>query len=368
MNTTIIKSGDEIQLSSYPVETLPSLPVGNWLLQVDAKGSFFLKKQRDFVLPERLYGNLDATVNRFLNTFNKKPGNLGILLTGLKGSGKSLLAKKLCIDSKLPVILITEAYVGTTFQSFLSSITQPCIVLFDEFEKVYKERFDIGNKDNANHTGSQEQLLTLFDGVFMSKKMFVLTSNSTMINDAFNNRPGRIHYKKDYDGLDEETIIEIIDDLLINKANKEELLNTCRMLMEINMDQLHTIIWEMNNYNETSKQVISLLNIQPAGLLFTVEFSFIHNGKRLTFNGDRTINNPLQEGTIWCRAEHSELNKLDKSIKDEIYSEYLHELDYTIDSFSKISYEDGCIVIKDSRHEDLIIKCKKAAKFNSIIL
>ena len=71
-------------------------------------------------------------------SFKGRKGNLGILLEGLKGTGKSLQAKHLCKNAGLPVILFTADWHGPTLEKFLARIKQSAILFFDEFEKIYK--------------------------------------------------------------------------------------------------------------------------------------------------------------------------------------------------------------------------------------
>ena len=81
------------------------------------------------------------------------------------------------------------------------------MVLFDEFEKVYD-------------SDEQEEMLTLLDGVFPSKKLFVLTCNDKWrVNQHMRNRPGRIFYMLDFTGLDEDFVVEYCHDNLKNLAN-----------------------------------------------------------------------------------------------------------------------------------------------------
>ena len=113
----------------------------------------------------------------------------------MKGTGKSLLAKQICSMAGLPVIMIQHAYGGSGFLSFLSKISQPVIIFLDEFEKVYKEN------------EQQNMLLSILDGTFNSKFLFLLTINEVgRMNHYMMNRPSRIHYHQNYTGMTMEMI------------------------------------------------------------------------------------------------------------------------------------------------------------------
>jgi len=91
-----------------------------------------------------------------MRTFTDRSNSTGVLLTGEKGSGKTLLAKHLSImgyDMGIPTIVINSAWTGDSFNKLIQDIEQPLIVMFDEFEKVYNRE-------------EQEKMLTLLDGVY----------------------------------------------------------------------------------------------------------------------------------------------------------------------------------------------------------
>ena len=59
------------------------------------------------------------------------------------------------------------------------------IILFDEFDKTFSGKHGGGNEK------AQTELLSLFDGIAMGKKLFVITCNHlTGLNDYLVNRPG----------------------------------------------------------------------------------------------------------------------------------------------------------------------------------
>jgi SpoVK/Ycf46/Vps4 family AAA+-type ATPase len=60
---------------------------------------------------------------------------MGVLLSGPKGTGKTVEAKSICVKSNMPIILLTEAFNDCNFLEFFESIKTPSIIFIDEFEK-----------------------------------------------------------------------------------------------------------------------------------------------------------------------------------------------------------------------------------------
>ena len=86
--------------------------------------------------------------------------DLGVILSGDKGIGKSLFSKMLGIKAKesgIPVILVDEYIPGIA--NFLDDIEQTVMVLFDEYDKTFDEK-----KYNC-----QAEMLSLFDGMSAGK-------------------------------------------------------------------------------------------------------------------------------------------------------------------------------------------------------
>ena len=230
------------------------LPAGNYVVTQDPHGNLLLEQVDDFELKGKRYGDTDRNRDRIFNTFMDRPAATGVMLTGEKGSGKTLLAKSLalkCAESGNPCILINAPWRGDAFNKLLQDITQPCMVLFDEFEKVYD-------------SDEQEEMLTLLDGVFPSKKLFVLTCNDKWrVNQHMRNRPGRIFYMLDFTGLDEDFVVEYCHDNLKNLANIDGVLTVAGLFEEFNFDMLKALVEEMNRYNETAQEAIKMLNTKP---------------------------------------------------------------------------------------------------------
>jgi hypothetical protein len=168
-----------------------------------------------------------------------------------------LLAKNLAIEAakrlSIPCIVINAPWVGDKFNAFMQMIEQPCMVLFDEFEKVYDAE-------------DQEKALTLLDGVFPSKKLFVLTCNDKWrIDSHMRNRPGRLFYMLDYKGLDANFIMEYCNDNLKPELLKhaEKLCQIASLFAQFNFDMLKATVEEMNRYDEAPEDALRMLNVKP---------------------------------------------------------------------------------------------------------
>lgn len=230
------------------------LPVGNYLLKQDPQsGEYYLEEKKEFKLPSKIYGD-HSDVDRWLTSYNANDKNLGIILSGLKGTGKTITAQKLCNDSNLPVIIITTGYRGTEFVDFMSQAAlKECVVFVDEFEKVYDKRHD----DLATL-----DFLSLMDGNFKSHKIFLLTVNEFRIDEYLINRPSRIKYRKKYNNLEVEIMESVIDDLLINTKHKKSILDFFDKLSLCTYDLLVEMIKEVNLFNESALICANYLNLE----------------------------------------------------------------------------------------------------------
>ena len=240
------------------------LPPANFVVREDEYKQLHLVDSAPFHVPARIYGDLSAQRDRIISTFLSRPTTTGVLLAGEKGSGKTLLSKSVSTklaEQSIPTIIVNQPFCGDRFNLFIQTIEQPAVVIFDEFEKVYKR-------------DDQEALLTLLDGVVNTKKLFILTCNdSNGININMRNRPGRIYYFIPFQGLAKEFIREYCEDVLDRKEHIARICALSDLYSEFNFDMLKALVEEMNRYNERPEVALNILNAKPeacAGGQYTV--------------------------------------------------------------------------------------------------
>lgn len=256
--THFIKQGNKYMVADEAsLDISPRLPVGTYVIKrVDMPLQYYLERVDDFELPDRLYGSTNRDADRVINTFLDRDSSTGVLLDGEKGSGKTLLAKVLSrrmADMGCPTLLLNQPHCGDEFNAFIQKIDTTAVVIMDEFEKVYRESED------------QQAILTLLDGVYPSKKLFVLTCNDRWRLDSyFHNRPGRLFYQFEYSGLDQEFISEYCTEKLADKTQVESVVRVASVFSKFNFDMLKSLIEDMNRYGESPLDALRYLNCKPS--------------------------------------------------------------------------------------------------------
>ncbi|KVP17104.1 AAA family ATPase [Burkholderia ubonensis] len=241
--------------SNEDLAIAPALPAGTYTVGFSPVGGYYVERIADFDLPPKLYGEVNAQARRIMDTFLNRPAGTGALLSGQKGAGKTMLTKRISqlamAEHGVPTLVVNEDFVGDDFISFIGGIDQPAIVLFDEFEKVYSRE-------------KQTQLLTLFDGLYNSKKLFLLTCNDRhRIDVHMVNRPGRLYYALDFVGLSKAFVEEYCTDKLQNLDNMRGVLSVAAFFNDFSFDMLQALVEEMNRYGETASQAMQMLNMRP---------------------------------------------------------------------------------------------------------
>lgn len=328
--TRFIKNGNAFTVASdESMDVRDMLPPGNYTVkEMPMGGPLYLEHIDDFNRPSKVYGDCLKNTDRVIRTFMDRPNATGVMLTGEKGSGKTLLTKNIAIElanQGIPTIVINAPWCGDKFNSFIQTIEQPCAILFDEFEKVY-------DRDE------QEAILTLLDGVFPTKKLFLLTCNDKYrVDYHMRNRPGRVYYMMEFKGLDVNFIREYCEDNLKNQSYVDKVCSISTLFGQFNFDMLKALVEEMNRYDETPQEALRMLNAKPefdGGAKYTVEIT--HNGKNVDYR-DNFEGNPLRPDGV----EISFDTDPDDDKADYIYKTFNANALVTVDATSgKFVFED----------------------------
>lgn len=270
INMKVINTGHNYRIHDDSMRTFNELPSQVYNVCFDEQRGWSLQKYSDDIeLKEKVYGVHTEKVNKVLNSFSQFNRNLGIILSGDKGIGKSLFSKILAqnaIAAGYPLIVVNNYIPGIA--SFIDSINQECIILFDEFDKTFSA---------FKGHDPQAEMLTLFDGVSQGKKLFVITCNSLIgLNDFLVNRPGRFHYHFRFEYPSDCEITEYMKDKLNEKYWGEipKVVNFSKKVA-LNYDCLRAISFELNNglsFTEAIKD-LNIINLNAERYLITAHFT-----------------------------------------------------------------------------------------------
>lgn len=358
--TLFLKNKNKYSVTSEDALDLhKELPAGVYSLMYSDLTGYYLEEMQPFSFKSKCYGSNQFHTDRIFNTFISRKKSTGVLLCGEKGSGKTLLSKTLSIkahESGIPTILISSAFTGEEFNMLISGIEQPCMFVFDEFEKVYKEEND------------QNAILTLLDGVFNSKKLFVFTVNDLhKINNFMLNRPGRIFYKIKFGGLSEEFVREYCADNLRNHHFIDEILSISNVVRNFNFDMIQALVEEVDRYNESPLKLLEMLNITASSdyeKYEIVEFSLPQHSKNVLIprQSERFVSVNMNSPTYEFYVDYNFINNDDPRNKagESDYSEALFERGNVV-SYNK---ESSSFVFKNDNGFTAKLRKVKEKEFN----
>lgn len=219
----------------------------------------YLKENGNLNMPKKIYEIEEDTkfMDRVLLFHNSEynNGNTGVLLAGDKGTGKSMLAKRIALKSNLPIIIVDSSYPLWQITKFFKKVKTETCIIFDEIEKNPR-------------TWPSEDLLTFLDGIQETgKKIVIMTCNKTEgLDENLFDRCSRIRYYRKYKANANEIFIkEMIEDKGLTP--NQPLIDFIKRFTVKSFDNINSFLDEYKLYLETTdtnfmlEDVANIMNI-----------------------------------------------------------------------------------------------------------
>lgn len=260
-----VQTGINFNRMQGPIISYNEIPVGVYKISMSKQRFYLEYVMSEFVFDYKIYGLQEDFINHVIKTYNEaQTRNLGILLNGTKGTGKTVAAKMIANRLHLPVIIVQNMGQEMNLQmmNYLSTeINFDCVFFFDEYEKTF-------DKDTT--------ILSFMDGVYNSesRKVFLLTTNTLSIDRNLIGRPSRILYLKKFGNLEIEAASEFLDDTLNNKEYKQEVLEFINLLSISTIDILKSVVKEINIHGiEEFRKSKSYFNVEINSYTYICEYA-----------------------------------------------------------------------------------------------
>jgi SpoVK/Ycf46/Vps4 family AAA+-type ATPase len=199
----------------------------------------YLVEDGELVLPDKIYTNErdEFFISRVHSDFiTTDKNNIGVMLVGDKGTGKTLMSKMLSVKFDLPVIIIEQDFPLRKLSEVFTMFTTECCVIIDELEKRM----------------FTNDILNFLDGVqATAKKLVIMTCNDDdELSEFLKDRSSRIKYLRRY--IANDTFM-YLDDILtdydiVYKAEKESISEKIKKFKTPSLDNIITFIQEVKRF------------------------------------------------------------------------------------------------------------------------
>ena len=365
----IVNAGSRYQIYGEDVKTYKRLPLMSFEICFNKMAGFYLSSRSDLAInEEKIYGNHEVKVNKVLNSFKHSDRNLGVILSGQKGIGKSLFARILshqAIEDGYPVLLANTYMPGIA--DFISSIEQEVVVIFDEFEKNFAS-----NVEERVGPSPQEEMLSLFDGLYNGKKLFVITCNEVdRLNTYLLNRPGRFHYHFKITYPTEEEIVEYLTDK-VDKKYVDGIKDIVNFSRTVNMtyDYLRAIAFELNQGYGVAETLEDLNISQTSNVRFNITITTVNGDVYNTYGASVNLfSNPNTNHQRWYDGYASD----SKTIRYALTPDSIKIEKGMITADPKkvevyIDPDDFWTISNEEKREEAIKKAKNERVIKSVVL
>lgn len=221
-----------------------------------------LEETSGLSLPSKVYCTQrdERFIDKVINNYNlSESGFTGVMLAGLKGSGKTVMAKVIANKSGLPIINIDKNIRPYILRNLVEKLgdTSVCF-LFDELDKVLEDYDD-------------SVLLQVLDGSdTKGKHMILFTCNDdNEISEYLIDRCSRIRYWRKFDEMSPSLIMEVLNDKLNDKKEVKSLTDFIKDNFEVcSFDNIASFVKEANDYPTTTfEELFEDMNLSSKGTI-----------------------------------------------------------------------------------------------------
>lgn len=221
---------------------------------------FFLKPRNLVSSLSKDLISLKTNIDRIVNSFEKSSSNMGVLLEGSKGMGKTKTVMGVVyeLQNKYPVIFIEDSVsMGSDFNEFIHAFGPKVVIVVDEFDRLFSSKQD--------SDASQHKWLSFLDGSASTGDQTVLTLLTTNSVDSLISpllgRTGRIRYRFKHTKMQPPELITYLKDRGYPDNTINSIKDTWATSKLFNWDILHAILNEINEYpNLSYDDCIKILN------------------------------------------------------------------------------------------------------------
>ena len=221
-----------------------------------------LSEIEDFIFPENYYlsESDEKFMDKIINTYNKTDKlTTGVLFSGLKGSGKTLMAKKTAIKSNLPIIVINGSVRAGDIESFFAQVSDDVCIIMDELDKNWYLPSLLGFFDGVNPTCKKLILCTAND----ENDIYKYFNDENDIDKYFNDRCSRIRYKRTFKSINKSIVKTVLAEYFDTEEAIEGAAEFCCSAMDVVSYDNVVVFGEehKNNPDADFDEILNDLNI-----------------------------------------------------------------------------------------------------------
>ena len=294
----IIANNEATYFEGEALKTVEQLPVGAWGIgyRPMTNAPYFYKMEDYKTSHGKIYGDAENFAKHVWEAYDiEKDKNVGALFSGNKGLGKSLTIR-LIVEHyiKTKPIIVVDQY--TDMLPGVLSDLKDCVVVLDEFEKMFKKGDDSGMTP-------QESLLSVLDGTkSLSHNLYLLSVNDVFaLNENLISRPGRIRYHFRYENISEVAIEEYCKDNLIKSRwdNIKDVIDVLRGSRVQSLDIVQSVVKEMNAFpNMSVEDIAQIMNISESKMEIDIFATFSLDGHQFSVSDTWNATKGLCKGWL----------------------------------------------------------------------